>query len=344
MAENMLQQIGSGGPGSMAVAGMNPSGIEGFSVPTGFPGPGQGSDFRLDNLNAGLGGVGEDERESDLWREGEEGEDEADTEFECLLGLYHSTGGVGWMRNRGWALALRELSSWAGVTVARASARQAGGPEPLLLESLRLSQNNLSGQLPPLMPFRNLRVLDLSANSLSGTIQGQSFHHLTMCETINLEHNRFSGPLPSAALRNLVNLQVLQLGFNEFTGSIPGDMGAMTNLTDLDLQQNHFTGSIPAQLGNLRRLRRLALKSNPLVSLTLSSEGLPLVLASLPMLEDFDLIRQSPAQSAVNTVFSGTPGNSNFAPSGDSTASAGNAKASRPGGSVKRPSIQMDFS
>ena len=100
---------------------------------------------------------------------------------------------------------------WAGVTVARASARQAGGPEPLLLETLRLSQNNLSGQLPPLMPFRNLRVLDLSSNSLSGTLAGQSFHHLAMCETINLEHNRFSGPLPSAALTNLVNLQVRSL-------------------------------------------------------------------------------------------------------------------------------------
>lgn len=37
--------------------------------------------------------------------------------YEALLEVYHACGGSGWHSNKGWSLALRELSTWAGLSL-----------------------------------------------------------------------------------------------------------------------------------------------------------------------------------------------------------------------------------
>lgn len=129
------------------------------------------------------------------------GTDEADEQFDALLTLYYATGGVGWSRNKGWSLALRELSCWAGVTVSRVPPRGGGGGSvdksdwPLLVETLRLSQNNLIGELPDdLGRLRALQVLNLSSNRLSGPLPD------TIMSGLRLVAGKFTAPNDSQFL------------------------------------------------------------------------------------------------------------------------------------------------
>ncbi len=220
-----------------------------------------------------------------------------------LSALYTATGGDQWRNNENWDLMKtpneQELSQWHGI---------------LMLEgwiySLRLSQNNLTGMLPPeLVDLSELQILDLVDNSLSGSIPDgwnrfselrslvlayNSFSgaipselgELTNLEWLNLYGNSFSGPIPSS-LGNLANLKILDLGKNMFTGSIPSKLGNLSKLTWMDLRENAFTGSIPPGLGNLSDLQVLDLGHNSL------SGMIPPELGNLSDLQVLDLSHNS---------------------------------------------------
>ncbi|XP_027329513.1 MDIS1-interacting receptor like kinase 2-like [Abrus precatorius] len=130
------------------------------------------------------------------------------------------------------------------------------------LVELDLSSNNLTGAIPSIGNLRNLEVLILLNNPLSGPIP-EEFGRLHSLTVLKLLLNDLSGPIPSS-IGDLSNLRSLILFANKLNGSIPSTLGNLTKLTKLALHMNQLSGSIPVSLGNLVNLQQLNLGSNHL--------------------------------------------------------------------------------
>ncbi|XP_020527036.1 probable leucine-rich repeat receptor-like protein kinase At1g35710 [Amborella trichopoda] len=107
---------------------------------------------------------------------------------------------------------------------------------------------------------KNLVLLDLSENEVSGGIPIQMVSSLENLQVLNLSRNYFQGPIP-AELQNLTRLQELQLYGNNLKGSLPPSIGNLFMLSTLSLYNNHFTGSLPPSIGNLSKLTQLWLSA-----------------------------------------------------------------------------------
>ncbi|GLT33099.1 hypothetical protein SLA2020_077130 [Shorea laevis] len=89
-----------------------------------------------------------------------------------------------------------------------------------LVNSLDLSCNNLSGELPVgLTRLLELGTLNLSMNHFTGKIPGQ-IGDLKRLETLDLSRNKLSGPIP-ASMSSLTFLNHLNLSYNNLSGQIP---------------------------------------------------------------------------------------------------------------------------
>jgi uncharacterized repeat protein (TIGR01451 family) len=164
---------------------------------------------------------------------------------ECttLLDLYNSTNGPNWYDSPGnqWNLT-NTPCSWSGiscnnghVTAIYRSNERLNGPVPNLsalseLQSLRLPNNQLSGEIPSsLANLSQLSTLDLESNQLSGEIPS-SLANLSQLSTLDLSSNQLSGEIPSS-LANLSQLSTLDLGYNQLTAS---DAALLTFLNSND--------------------------------------------------------------------------------------------------------------
>ncbi|KAL7224449.1 hypothetical protein ACSBR1_025827 [Camellia fascicularis] len=152
------------------------------------------------------------------------------------------------------------------------------------------------------LPFRKLRILDLSHNEFSGFLpttyfkhfkamriinesvglryMGKSYYHdsvtimikgleielpriLTIFTTIDLSHNKFSGEIPNV-IGKLYALRLLNLSHNNLVGNIPSSLGNLCSLESLDLSSNQLSGKIPSQLISLTFLGVLNFSENHL--------------------------------------------------------------------------------
>ncbi|PHT48834.1 hypothetical protein CQW23_13042 [Capsicum baccatum] len=155
------------------------------------------------------------------------------------------------------------------------------------IRSISLSRNKIRGSLPESFCHASnvLQVLDLSTNSLSGTIR----RNLGNCRSLiylNLGQNNLTGSVPEE-LKHITSLRYLDLHGNQFEGSFPAVIENFQDLEILNLAGNRFEGKIPKFIGDLRSLRILVLESNSF------NESIPEGLMKLENLQYIGLSRNN---------------------------------------------------
>ncbi len=122
------------------------------------------------------------------------------------------------------------------------------------LTDLEVRFNRLSGPIPDdLNHLVNLETLSMSNNDFTGDIP--SFNRLHRLKSLRISDNRLSGDLPSFASNN--KLRTLDLSGNGITGSIPANFLAATNTDEtvyIDLTKNKIEGVVPSDLGRFDKM------------------------------------------------------------------------------------------
>ncbi|KAG2689984.1 hypothetical protein I3760_09G165900 [Carya illinoinensis] len=133
---------------------------------------------------------------------------------------------------------------------------------PMLLESLNLSNNTLSGELPDCwMYIHDLVVLNLANNNFYGKIP-DSMGSLVSVQFLHLSNNGLVGKIPMS-LKKCSELITIDLGANNLSGTIPPWIGdSFPNLDILNLRSNQLYGSLPLSLCHLSHIQILDLSLN----------------------------------------------------------------------------------
>ncbi|KAL5126567.1 Receptor-like protein 9DC3 [Glycine soja] len=178
---------------------------------------------------------------------------------------------------------------------------------PPNLECLFLSSSNINSFPKFIAPLQNLLQLDLSHNSIRGSIP-QWFHEKLLhswnnISYIDLSFNKLQGDLPippngiqyflvsnneltgniPSAMCNASSLYILNLAHNNLTGPIPSAMCNASSLNILNLAHNNLTGPIPSAMCNASSLYILNLAQNNLTG------HIPQCLGTFPSLWALDL-------------------------------------------------------
>ncbi|KAJ0771952.1 putative leucine-rich repeat-containing, plant-type, leucine-rich repeat domain superfamily [Helianthus annuus] len=156
-----------------------------------------------------------------------------------------------------------------------------------ILKVLVLRSNSFHGSITNSektdFQFSNLRILDLSQNKFSGTLQSKFLNNLKAMMNVSdekTEENYSKSPIgwniyyhttvvikgmSYELVRILTTLTTIDLSDNIFEGSIPDIIGSLKSLKVLNFSHNSLTGHIPYALGNLSKIESLDLSWNQLV-------------------------------------------------------------------------------
>ncbi|PKI33462.1 hypothetical protein CRG98_046139 [Punica granatum] len=149
-------------------------------------------------------------------------------------------------------------------------------PLPPQLSSLILSDNNFEGPLP--IPPPTIEYFIVSDNKFGGNIPHQICKAFGL-EVIDLSNNSLTGSIPRCFIELSASLSVLDLHANNFVGLIPEMFIQNTALTTIRLSQNRLGGTLPRSLAYCKNLEVLDLSKNEL-------EGrFPFWLETLPNLQ-----------------------------------------------------------
>ncbi|KAK9944536.1 hypothetical protein M0R45_010097 [Rubus argutus] len=91
----------------------------------------------------------------------------------------------------------------------------------------------------------SLTGLDLSSNSLSGSIPVDVDHLIPFITSLDLSSNSFSGQIPTN-ISNCTFLNVLKLDNNKFSGQIPLQLGQLSRIKTFSVTNNQLSGPVPA--------------------------------------------------------------------------------------------------
>ncbi len=149
-----------------------------------------------------------------------------------LMVLYDSTAGEGWVNSENWGTAA-ELGEWYGVET------DVDGN----VHSLVLGGNNLVGTIPAAVGLLDeIRILDLSDNSLEGGIPPETF--VSTLDSLFLGNNDLGGEIPEE-IGEPTGLATIGLADNDLEGEIPESFGNL-DLTALYIHSNQLSGEVPA--------------------------------------------------------------------------------------------------
>nr|XP_043616998.1 receptor-like protein EIX1 [Erigeron canadensis] len=131
---------------------------------------------------------------------------------------------------------------------------------------LDLSDNQILGVLPGFFNKPDLSFLDISNNSLSGSLNQflcSGIQEPRQLSVLNLANNNMSGGIPDCWM-NWESLVFLNLEKNKFSGIIPPSIGNLPSLLALDMRGNKLFGNLPVSLMNSKTLIIIELAENEL--------------------------------------------------------------------------------
>lgn len=231
-------------------------------------------------------------------------------EYEFLKLLYNMTNGPSWDMTNGFGWDFSNSSTfnpcqrdWSFIQVVRNDSSKLchlreiliydvvslTGQLPqkienlLYLETFRMIDNELTGNLPIFRNVPNLKELTLSLNHFTGTIPNDMLERETIqgLTVLDLHKNLLKGSIP-AWIFEAKKLNRLSLNDNHFTGTFPVGIINLTSLNTLDLANNQFSGTIPPSLRTISSLL-IFIVSNNFITGTLSAEIMP------PVIETFSV-------------------------------------------------------
>lgn len=156
------------------------------------------------------------------------------------------------------------VCSWTGVLICNTM----GGIARISLSGLKIV-----GTIPPtIAQLTSLTDLDISSNSIGGTLPSGIFQSLTNLVSLNIFSNRFSQTFPST-IGYLKALTYLSVALNKFNGNIPSTISSLKALTFLSFGINNFLGTIPPSIQSLTGLTYLGFNGNKLTGTLTSGVG-----------------------------------------------------------------------
>ncbi|KAI3417173.1 Expansin [Psidium guajava] len=125
-----------------------------------------------------------------------------------------------------------------------------------------IANNNISGEISHLICNAiELLLLDLSNNSLTGTLPECLMSFSKDLSVLNLRMNLIEGVIPRKIARDS-NLRTLDFSQNRFEGTLPRSLVLCKKLEVLDLSNNRMEDTFPDWLETLPKLQVLVLRSN----------------------------------------------------------------------------------
>lgn len=124
------------------------------------------------------------------------------------------------------------------------------------LEVLDLGKNKLSGTLPDFSEMGNLKILRVGWNFLYGMVPELLFETGMQLVEIDLSGNGFTGSVHSV---NSTTLKVMNISSNSLSGRLPSSIGSCSTI---DLSHNHLSGDLSSFENWGNTLEVLDLSSN----------------------------------------------------------------------------------
>ncbi|XP_048134015.1 receptor-like protein 13 [Rhodamnia argentea] len=111
--------------------------------------------------------------------------------------------------------------------------------------------------------LRLMSGMDLSQNNLTGFIPPE-LGHLSELRALNLSHNHLTGPIPEM-FSNLKNVESLDMSYNSLIGPIPPQLMELYALSDFSVAHNNLSGRIPNGRFQFGTFDKASYEGNPLL-------------------------------------------------------------------------------
>lgn len=162
------------------------------------------------------------------------------TDVFCLRRIYESLKDPNGYLNVTW-----NFNNKTEGAICRFNGIECWHPDESRVLNIKLADMGLEGQFPVgIENCTSLTGLDLSGNSLNGTLPSNMTRYVGYVTNLDLSSNYFSGPIPKD-LANCKYLNVLNLQNNRFSGQIPLELGELSRIKSFNVANNNLSGLVP---------------------------------------------------------------------------------------------------